>query len=285
MNYSYGNKSQWRRWVWNRISERSQTRAGFILALAAEEALDIPVAKRHGFDVRNFIAIDRDPSALQALRAQNKLAIQGDVWATLHAWPADRRVCCVVADLCGGLTKANYSGLFQALMNPALFESVFVVNMLRGRDDAELVRLAEQLYDEARKSGDDVDRFQLASVQMLSKHRGGALAICLCGAIAESICKASDDVDAVNWLAHLCEELESAVYSYRSTAGNQWFDTVVFLNPMRFLKEASLAISKIYGRSPEHGQQRRRTAAVLAHHTRRFKRAGTAQPPEGPKTP
>lgn len=275
MNYSYGNKAQWRRWAWNRVSERAKHTYGFVIGLAAENAMDIPVAKRKGFSEKNFIAIERDETSLLKLRNSGRLSIHGDLWDVLGSWPKDRKVSVVMADLCGGLSGRNLNGLLIAVCNPALFESVFVLNLLRGRDNSQLVKFASGGVDFLVDGDHPMDAQAVQSLGFQDKHRGRAAAILVAAAssLPTSEEMRPDEEMSRAAISGALQRMNSAIYSYRSTAGNQWFDCVVFVNPFSYLAQIAQAFPAI-GKEAELLPQRRRTAAVLAHHTRRAMNPG-----------
>lgn len=255
MNYSYGNKKQWRRWLWNRIAERTEDRKNaFVLFLAGEDALDVAVAEQKGFQRKNMIAVERDRTTLQKLRASGLLAIEGDLLDVLAGWPQDRPIDVLCADFCCGLEMKILQSLHQVPLIPSLSNAALAFNFLRGRDSST------NPVRQALKDNDAAERNRALIFYRL----------CVVGCLRNV-----PNVDE-KWQAAFDvfgKFAQPDFQSYRSTAGNQLFDTVVFKSPTRRLGEAQ-GIEVPAGErvaTPPHLQlQVRRTAAILAHHTRRL---------------
>lgn len=262
MNYDYGNKRQWRRWLWNRIAERTENRReGLVLFLAGENAHDIEVAVSKGFHARNMIAVERAPDVCARLRSSGVLTIAGDLVETVRAWGHDRQISAVVGDFCCGLHSKIMSDLGGALLtNPAFWDATIAVNFLRGRDATmndvrqNLQELAPSLFD---------------------KHRGSLF----CKLMLLNCCPAPEDVDHnadIVWagISAVEDAARPSFTSYKSTAGNQVFDTAVFKNPMSVGRSllGNQVMDALGSQMKDRGfrtGQRRKIAAVLAHHARR----------------
>lgn len=260
MDYKYGNKAQWRRYTWNRICERTSDRRGIVLFLPGSGALDVPVAKRKGFSERNMIAVERDPLTIKSLRGRGQLVVEGDLFEVLTAWPVDKPVDVVVADLCCGLTSEVWHGVHGMLINPAFSGATFAFNLLRGRDafSAEMIRNLHVAFEQETPE--------------TAKHRGLGLINSIIGVFIAAKHTADapiDDQEAARLHARFVELMRPTTYSYRSTAGNQWFDTVVFCHPFRQLRDVIADVRNSLPPLTVSKSQVRRTAAVLAHHTMR----------------
>jgi hypothetical protein len=139
MNYEFAQKNHWRNRVWNQISDRLKKkgidrRDAIVLYLAAEQDLDRETALKKGFRNENLIAIDRDLEAVKKIRAAGNLALHGNINEIIAAWPSRTPVAAVICDFTGGLYPGYCDNFFVFEHLPALRNSIFVVNLLRGRD-------------------------------------------------------------------------------------------------------------------------------------------------------
>lgn len=265
VQYKYGNKKQWRRWVWNRLKERSrEQQGGLVLFLAGENAHDIDEAKRRGFRAANMLAVENDEETLLKLRAANVLTIKGDLCDVLLYWPRNRSVAVVLADFCCGLELRVLQTMFAAQVNPSFADTAFAVNMLRGRD-------ASTNFLRKRLTAFEAEDH---------KHRGAHLFS------AMALDAVTGDLDADDASQAIQEQIDArgqalyhlarpALYSYQSTAGTQVFDCVVWKNHFGALARRSADLANLLRRTSVPAantgglDQKRRTAAVLAHHTMR----------------
>ncbi len=267
MDYKFGNKNNWRRWAWNRIEERvAHKRNGIILFLAGPDAADIAEARRRGFDVRNMIAIEKDPAVVSLLRSAGVLTIDGDLTDVLYSWPLDRDVSVIVADFCSGL-EDKIIGCFQTVLtgNPSFYSSVIVGNFLRGRDKSS------NYYRSYLADGFDGMQKQL--------HRGMFFYAAATVTFWDAIKDHPPVVANHFYVAKLLRDKTNPDYfTYRSTAGTQRFDSAVFVNPASFISADSVrselrGMKKIIyedeSANARFDMQRRKNAAVLAHHTMR----------------
>lgn len=104
--YKFGDKNNWRRWVWNRICERltKPRRDAVVVYLPGKEDLDRKVAVERGFSPYNLIAVDRSPSVVSIMKAKGALCIEGNLIDVLQCFKnTNVRVDVVLADLCCGL--------------------------------------------------------------------------------------------------------------------------------------------------------------------------------------
>ena len=263
MDYDYPAKRHWRRWAWNRISERVTRRAdGFVLYLAGDGDYERLCAVTKGFPVWNMLAIEREPTTVSLLRKMGRPVIHGELTRVLASWPVDRPVAVVSADLCSGL-EASILVCFADVVrnNPSFNDTVFMVNMLRGRDPSNY---AVQTAETLRLKG---------IVQ--NRHRGFHLYQGVVALMSGSDGRDAEDEGAERGRMALIHQLARPAFaSYASRAGTHKFDSVVWANPLgqlarRYPLMGGL-LSEIQGR-PSHDvdtAQVRRTAAVLAHHTR-----------------
>ena len=249
MNYRYGNKAQWRRWVWNRIAERITQRSdAVVMFLPGKDALDIPIAENNGFRRRNMIAIERDAATVTKLRKMGIATIDGDLREVLRGWPPARPVAAVHADLCCGLEGSVLLALAGATgKNEAFGHTTFAVNLLRGRD-ASFTPIRAVLNRERGAP---------------EKHRGYLL---LGTIVAMAVLGIEDHQEQVNLAVRLHQMFNPKFSSYKSNSSTQYFDSVVFSNPMgdiRVMTELPYESDANVG-----APIRRKIAATLAHRTR-----------------
>lgn len=256
MDYDYGKKRQWRRWVWNRIAERTIDRANAnCMFLAGDEGFDISYASLKGFRANNMIAVEKSKDALQSLRSKGILAVDGELCDVIEAWPDDRKVDVVVADFCCGLELNLLGRLAEIYMMRAFCDATFVFNFQRGRDQS-ITPLRKTLID----GGESV------------MHRGQLFWWMAMSMTLRGLGNPDEQRQKAFW--DLMDKYASPVfYSYKSASNRLTFDTVVFKSPTVRLMSASkswpLPLQK-RAHSPEMAGQRRRIAAVLAHQTRRM---------------
>jgi hypothetical protein len=263
--YKFGNKNQWRRWVWCRIAERLRGRAkdALVVYLAGQEDLDRANAVRKGFRASNLIAVDKSASVVGALRTSGALAIDADLIAVIEAWNPSRQIDVVLADFCCGFERPVVRALIGALFSPHAFGAVIVVNFLRGRDpSSNALRAALSL-------GLDDER---------QKHRGAMFVMAQCGYIAGSAVAErrgistdqipDDDAESMTIMDALISNCRPALYSYKSSSG-QVFDTVVFRN-IGVSERARAGVIRKW-REQRTAQSdigvRRKVAAAMAHRT------------------
>lgn len=253
-NYSFGQKNNWRRWLWNRITERCEApKEALVLFLCGKDALDIRVAKDRGFRPENMIAIERNKAATLALRAAGILTINGTLEKTISTWPRNKPVGVVVGDFCSDIPKSLIDAMgLPVNCNPSFRNSVFAFNFQRGRGRPDM----EQWRRGAER--------RLTTGTFNPLHRGAQLFVNL------NLRELLDDPDTPELrLDNALKWLRPAFSSYCSTNGN-YFDSTVFVSRTKVLPpdwfELTDELRDIFGRGTE---QRRRTAAVMAHHTMR----------------
>lgn len=292
--YKFGNKNNWRRWVWNRIAERTPNRRdAVVLYLAGARNLDRPIAVDRGFRAVNMIAIERDADAVTALRASGQLAIRGTLNDVARNMPFTRRIAVLNADLTCGATGEVISLANYLITHPAFAGAVFAFNLLRGREtderSATLRGLIRRRQDAVRRRARirlhmaELHEFIVSHGEEPSEpvpppmpdedveptHRGLVLVGAMIGKLAVE-CSAEH--------AEFIRELMAP--EFRSYASNkQIFDSVVFTSPLReaadeyqreCVKIGAVRVpAKDARREREIARVRGSMAATFAHHTRR----------------
>lgn len=141
MNYASSKKDQRRRIAWNRLHDTTRDRSSaVVLYLAAASDLDRAHAIRRGFKDENLIAVEIDPLTVRQLRLLGVNVIPRPLIEVLAAWPIDKPVAGIFADLQCGLevTVAQLLMLWRA--NPAFGRSMLYLNLQRGREHNGWVR-------------------------------------------------------------------------------------------------------------------------------------------------
>jgi hypothetical protein len=223
-NYKFGPKNNWRRTIWNEISSRvgKDKRDGIVLYLAGLEDLDRAVAVEKGFHPNNLIAIDRDQRVVDAMRAQGKLAIKGDLSSVIAHWPHDLPIAAIVADFCCGLEKSIFVDFVGSLTWAPLHPGcVVAVNLQRGRDPWWFSETGRQIYA-INANGEK------------TKHRGKFLAFCVANTFAISFgAYAERDADLCTKRAReVLKMMGPRYFEYKS--GNLSMDSFVLSWPRGF---------------------------------------------------
>lgn len=222
MDYDFGQKRNWRRWLWNRISERAKME-GLILYLPSREDLDRDLALARGFKNGNLIGVERDASALTALRRSGVLAIHGDIFdAALSLLSSGKKISVVNADLTRGLAIRDGARIIDLLTHPKSVGMTIAVNLQRGRDPEinphrDIFPALFKLWK--LKATDPSSEFN-------PKHRGMQLFL---GTIANIAASWFKEIE-VEQVQQLIKSTRCAFHSYRSTK-LATFDSVVFNNP------------------------------------------------------
>lgn len=266
MNYDYPAKRHWRRWIWNRISERTKDKANaVVLFLAGTEAADISHAVSHGFKASNMIAVERDNATVKSLRSSGVLTIHGDIVDVLKVWPDGRSVDVVLGDFTCGLEMQILKVLSSMFDQRPFLGTTLALNFLRGRDKTfspvrnELV-LAFGNNDFTKNRAAMFAGLFLRKINSLLTDPDG-------GPIQQGHPGWDSALRAIEEVAN------PQFHSYRSTAGTQYFDSCVLTCPMAEIWskfEGGAAPSNTrWCVPPMLRGQRARVSAVLAHHTRR----------------
>lgn len=228
MDYSFGNKAQWRRTMWNQIVKRLQVpaRDAVVLYLAGESDADRAVALRHGFRDENLIAVESEKKVTIKLRNAGILTINSDICEVCNSWTSPK-VDLVYADFCCGLTL-KIQDFLVAIAGLAMFsESVVAINLMRGRDAQT---------NEVRAHFNKA----LANTELKfnAKHRGVQAVLTNSAGCREHLLRRrfiTADGSLVkfknNWMTGwYCKAFHlSFEYSYKSNSG-QYFDSSVFNN-------------------------------------------------------
>lgn len=255
MNYDYGNKRQWRRWVWNRIAERCENRRdALVLFLAGEEAFDVDTALERGFRATNMVAVERDKRTVEQLRKKGVLTIEGDLVEVLKTWPMDRPVGVILADFCCALEESVHCAFADIDTNPSFWRTVVAVNLQHGREQTG--KAWRDFVYNARPS----DEWSMhRGVQLLGTH------------LAQVANRLHDAAHSWDWVYEAAlNASRPAVQQYKSSSGKAlYFDTAVYRVPVGHLVRPFSPFAENLKDKGVHMAQRRRTAAVLAHHTRR----------------
>lgn len=124
--YKFGNKNNWRRWVWNRICEKYKRskKDSIIVYLAGTEDLDRKIAIEKGFKSHNMIAIDRNEEVVKTLREKGVIAIHGDLFEVLKGFSGTScKIDILIADVCCGVTDSVYE--FAKHMTAEVYAPIF----------------------------------------------------------------------------------------------------------------------------------------------------------------
>lgn len=275
-DYDFGPKRHWRRWVWNRISERTEPATALCVYLAGAEDHDRRIARAAGFKDANLIAVERSASAVERLRGRRTLTVSGDLFDVVDQLSCGRDdVGVVCADLCSGLTLRALQSISVWMLSPKMFNTVFAFNMLRGRDpETKGLRSAHaaQMQGHATEKHRGVVLWRFAVVSYLR---------CQLRAHGQD----DSNVDVVNRHLPLALHLSRpSFHTYRSTSGTQHFDSVVFVHPEAgaplddtapeylrwYRREVLRELRAVSGDDTGAAAARRSLAAVLAHRTMRM---------------
>jgi hypothetical protein len=263
LDYKFGPKNNWRRWAWNRVTERlgCLPKDAVVIYLAGAQDLDRNVALERGFLNWNLIACESSTRVVQALRDQRVLTIHGDLFETLLAWPHDVRVAAVIGDFCGGLSTKMLCRILQLDILPHLRCAVLCFNWLRGRElDSQGLRELGELPSVGRHRGQ-----QFWHMARMHWAQGAEIL-------------SPDDwmrLDAETWRQierrsqYIDKHCSPCFHSYRS--GAQVFDSIVYRNLWSIIKDDHSAweSARSYSQKQLGGGRRRKVAATLAHRTMR----------------
>lgn len=223
--YESGIKSNWRRTAWNSIAGRVRDKKNArVLYLPASKDLDRRVAVSKGFRPNNLIGIERDKSVVKQLRAENKLCIHGSAMDILAAWPSSSPVDVVFLDLTGPLTSEVFTKAYTLSMSPAVHEkTVIALNLLHGREPKHDTDFLKNLKEKYR--ADTIHRGELYFIALFDEW------------VDEIAVENGQSVGGVptprlqeNFLLWMKNELNPWFDQYKSDAGNQYFDTLVYNN-------------------------------------------------------
>jgi len=136
-NYKFGNKNNWRRTVWNIAAKHIPKKKNAICVYVGDENdLDRPVAIKKGFYSNNLILVNNDKKTVKKIRAQNKLAILGDINEVIGSWNNKHKISYLNLDICSGLEKNIQSNSILVLLKSVMERpGVVCINLQRGRDE------------------------------------------------------------------------------------------------------------------------------------------------------
>lgn len=248
MNYGFEQKNLWRNRIWNLLEKRVKVhpRDAVILYLAAEQDLDRETAIRKGFRENNLIAVDRDPEVVASIRDRGRLAICGDIFEVIRNWPRNLNIAGVIADFTCGLERCIINEIPALMKFPHALSTVWIINLQRGRDQGYGIL-------------DSV--FSKIYVQDVDKHRAKMLRKWILFCAAKELQK--DGKMTPELIKEWAESANFLTGTYRSSAGNLYFDWLVFNNPWGLyikVEEIKKRLTTATSRS---------ITAVLAHRTRR----------------
>lgn len=284
MDYKFGNKNQWRRTWWNRITERLSVKPAeaVVLYLAGTQDLDRAEALRRGFKDYNLIAIERQTSTVRALRDSGSLCIEGDLIDIINAFDPGREAHVIIGDMTCGLELRLVHAVRPWINERSSFRrAVFAFNMLRGRDPSG--NPIRNIWDSNPDSEKVMRLAATLGVEWFLKHRGRYLFQTMFEQFlfAQGIRETGPD-----GMGRVPEarrpEAEKAMNFWMTAAGPyftnyrsaaQTFDGVVLRNPYQFLPDNPKRDERIESeklRSEYSGPIRRKIAAVMAHRTMRM---------------
>lgn len=206
--YEFGAKNHWRRTIWNEIAKRVDNRRKAIaIYLPGKEDLDRSIAISKGFKPMNLIGIDRDASVVEKLRSEKKLIICGPAACVLDAWDSPTKPSAIFMDFQCGLTEEAFLTMacISTIGQPSPI--ICAANFLRGRDHDPLFDLP-------------IDR-----IRAESQHRGEQFFSAMLHFWDKKVCPCCR-----HKLTR--ENLRCKFFSYKSAAGNQYFDSIVFDWPL-----------------------------------------------------
>ena len=264
MDYKFGQKNQWRRWIWNRIEERLTVpkKDALVVYLPGHQDLDRSEALRRGFSEHNLIGVERSKKELKNIRKRGVLCIEGDFMEAVEQIARNRKIDIVFGDFMGGLTITNAGWINRFMTTPNMINTVFAFNLLRGRDkESDWFKRYYKLVVE-----DDAPKHRgkllfLITLRLAHVHFANELKKecdkhgLLIKDVIKTLCSGVEKSDIENAMA-ICE-------SYKS--GVQIFDSVVFKNPVQFWPLHPV----IEGEQP-HLDIAGNVAAIMAHRTMRI---------------
>ena len=211
MKYTNPTKSTWRGWSWNQVVQRAGKSCSHykktVCVLAGDSAGDVVHAEKHGV---RCVAIDYSEGNVKNYRQSGGVAVQDSLKNQLTALTPD----CLIADFVNGITVDNMA----LMLDSVIVCDAVVFNFLRGRDP---------LGGQLAACGDAViasyDGRRRLSVEC-GKHRGRLSAMLLAWACAEMWYGIDRDARLIP--DDLFAKMRPSFYSYKSSDGGQYFDSV-----------------------------------------------------------
>jgi hypothetical protein len=275
VEYDYGKKRNWRRWVWGRIRARIKkpNNQKVVVYLPGGNNLDALVAEEKGFDLRNLFAVEKDTEKVKALRKMGVNVINDTLSNVVIGWKGFPKIDAVIGDYCGGVCQ---DAMRIASMLPSVEglsrQCLFCFNFLRGRDPlfSECRAVYQKIWDRG-----ETHRGLLFSASVFSFTLGEVVKFLeetvKMGVVSE---KESDDFYK-QAQGDFTNGFDFEFNSYKNRAGNTFYDSVVFnagfVHPY-FKKEYRLLYDvKLTLRKGFLSETRRLIAAAKAHRTMRLK--------------
>lgn len=270
--YLRGQKTNWRRRIWNEISERVKDRThARVLYLSAVADKDRACAVSKGFNPNNLIAVDIDKDVVSKIRHEGKIAVHGNLLDVISAWPASSPISVVVADMMSGFSQTVISLIVELWYSGATTEdTVVVINMLRGRDGKVGMEVIENHREacgtQDTHRGRAVTRCHIAEVLFLYAESKGMH--------VNQLTEAEGDLCS-RWVL---QRIAPKYDTYRSAAGNQRFDTIIYNNNAINIKQKTslLRLKDISQKYPQVAKARLSIRAALAVQSAR--NSGTLSP-------
>lgn len=266
MDYKFGRKNNWRRWMWNEVRAHlpRPARDAVVLYLAGASDLDRGVARSKGFRDDNLIAVERNGDVVQLLRRNGVLTINGDIADTIYSWRGNKDVDVVIADVCCGYTPAMAATAWMLALHERFGNAVIAVNLMRGRELWFNTGLPEHVVRDNHRGKSFFYKNLTGPIDFLLQMRG-------------------TDIARQKQLASLyVKTMRPAYSSYRSDSG-QTFDSAVFQNCSiwRLPESPTVDEAKRYlAANIRHGPKRKgditlkdisaKVAAIKAHRTMRM---------------
>ena len=280
-DYKFGNKNNWRRWVWNRITERLNVKPqeALVLYLAGRNDFDRREALRRGFAEHNLIAAELNREARKVLRARKALCIDGEIIDAASFWPPPIPLHVLHADFACGLEAKILARCFTLIASQALNTAVLSFNFMRGRD-ASTNEMRE------RWATWQVSRGLMHAQAPVHRAALFYTEFCFCCFSFIKGCYRSVDSDGIiqlnelrreqieefnNCRRRLWEFTNPVFYTYKSESG-QMFDSCIFINPNRGLT-GGIDYSDYQDACRSHAVTKMITP-VLAHRTMRQNKIG-----------
>ncbi|HUT44133.1 MAG TPA: hypothetical protein VMW42_03625 [Desulfatiglandales bacterium] len=156
--YKFGQKNNWRKWVWNRICERLTVpkKDAVIVYLAGIEDMDRTIACQKGFNPNNMIAVDKNKKVIQSLKEKGALHIHSDLTSALIAFGNTKtKIDVLIGDFCCGLVYdiEELAVRFPADAIGDAFNdnAVIMMNFLRGRDNGGMLEIRDTIENTSEK--------------------------------------------------------------------------------------------------------------------------------------
>jgi len=240
-NYDYSEKNLWRRWLWNRISERvgkGKNSSATILYLCGPDHLDRKWALHKGFTEKNLIGIDQDMSNIDHLRRSGGIGICESLESVIFNWSAKKPIDVIIADFCCGLQAHVIDRfIFSIILSEGVHDNtIIVVNLMRGRDGITNDLFKNFNLRITLKGIHKTPRKYLTKLWgNIDIHRGARFL-----AFYSNIydCCFTEfmpiEMKPLHDIIKFYEQLNPSYYSYKSNRGNLVFDSVIFKRSGQF---------------------------------------------------